>query len=316
MRRRRSYYVGFGILILLFLLVMPVGTLFLPKGKSFYYLLAAQKMLKKGDIEGAISQTKKAVELQPKSIIAVRGLARAYIAAGKYREAEKTVENLIAMAPDLPEAYYDLGVVRFQAGDMEGSREAAEKALSLSPESGDNYHLLGAIALNKEDMEAAEKYLKQSIALDGQNLNSHYLLGLVYFEKKQFSDAVDELQIVENSRPDLAECHALIGLCFLEQKLYVHAMSELKAAVDLDPTDYTSMYNIACVYSLQNRPEPALKWLERSIDKGFSNFDHMRKDSDLDNIRNNPRYIELVKRNSSKAPAGKAGAKAQTPKAK
>jgi hypothetical protein len=59
------------------------------------------------------------------------------------------------------------------------------------------------------------------------------------------------------------------------------------------------MYNIACVYSLRNNAEPALRWLERSIDNGFTDLDHMREDPDLDNIRDNPKYIELIEGVSS-----------------
>jgi tetratricopeptide (TPR) repeat protein len=92
-------------------------------------------------------------------------------------------------------------------------------------------------------------------------------------------------------------------MCYFEQKLFIHATAELKTAVDLDPSDYTSMYNIACIYSLQNKPEPALKWLERAIDNGFSDFEHMGQDHDLDNIRENPKYIELVENAASNVSA-------------
>jgi ribosomal protein L15E len=37
-----------------------------------------------------------------------------------------------------------------------------------------------------------------------------------------------------------------------------------------------------------------VRWLERSINSGYKDFDYIRVDPDFDNIRNHPKYIELV----------------------
>ena len=39
----------------------------------------------------------------------------------------------------------------------------------------------------------------------------------------------------------------------------------------------------------------ALNLLEKALDEGFSQFVHMREDPDLNSIRDDPRYIELIK---------------------
>lgn len=66
----------------------------------------------------------------------------------------------------------------------------------------------------------------------------------------------------------------------------------------------TAAYNIACGYSLDGKKEEALDWLEISIQRGFltaeGKLDHMENDSDLDNIRNEARYKEFVRRAKSK----------------
>lgn len=59
---------------------------------------------------------------------------------------------------------------------------------------------------------------------------------------------------------------------------------------------YTSAYNVACAYALMGKKEQALEWLERSIKSGFSKFDHIKQDSDLDSLREEPKYKELMKR--------------------
>jgi hypothetical protein len=70
-----------------------------------------------------------------------------------------------------------------------------------------------------------------------------------------------------------------------------------------------SAYNVACGYSLDGKKAEALEWLEISINLGYFNhpdqchenaLEHMEKDADFDNIRDEPLYKEFVKRGKSK----------------
>ncbi|MDR0754746.1 MAG: transglutaminase domain-containing protein [Prevotellaceae bacterium] len=56
-----------------------------------------------------------------------------------------------------------------------------------------------------------------------------------------------------------------------------------------------NFYNLACAYSLQNRKEEAIVAFEKCIkDWNYMNYSHANADSDLDNIRNDSRFIELM----------------------
>ena len=142
--RRAFYYISFGAL-LVFLMVISIGAVLLPRGRAFYHLVYVQALLKEGDTEGAIEQAREAVRLRPDSIFTVRNLVKAYMVGGMYNEAEEAIERLIELSPDMPAAYHDLGMIRLTRHDTEGAREAAQRAIALSPELAGNYHLLGAI---------------------------------------------------------------------------------------------------------------------------------------------------------------------------
>ncbi|MDR2652480.1 MAG: transglutaminase domain-containing protein, partial [Prevotellaceae bacterium] len=54
-------------------------------------------------------------------------------------------------------------------------------------------------------------------------------------------------------------------------------------------------YNLACVYSLRNRKKEAVAAFETCVnDWGYTNYSHATTDSDLDNIRNEKRFITLM----------------------
>jgi len=54
-------------------------------------------------------------------------------------------------------------------------------------------------------------------------------------------------------------------------------------------------YNVACIYAIQNKPEESVEWLKKAVEKGFSDWKHIKTDSDLDNIRGSIYYKEFVK---------------------
>lgn len=54
-------------------------------------------------------------------------------------------------------------------------------------------------------------------------------------------------------------------------------------------------YNLACIYSLNKQTKKAFEAFEKSInDWGYTNYSHAKTDTDLDNIRSNKQFIELM----------------------
>ncbi|RME74657.1 MAG: tetratricopeptide repeat protein, partial [Planctomycetota bacterium] len=85
------------------------------------------------------------------------------------------------------------------------------------------------------------------------------------------------------------------GLKELQKGDYKKAAFFLKKALELDPLNKTTLYNLACVYSLWKKKEKAFYYLKKAILKGFHDVKHMQNDHDLDNIRKDPRFQELLK---------------------
>lgn len=60
-------------------------------------------------------------------------------------------------------------------------------------------------------------------------------------------------------------------------------------------------YNTACARSMQGRADEALTAFGQALDAGFADFDHIGKDTDLDPIRNEARFAQLLERARAKA---------------
>ncbi|MEC7922685.1 MAG: hypothetical protein VX675_06015 [Planctomycetota bacterium] len=64
--------------------------------------------------------------------------------------------------------------------------------------------------------------------------------------------------------------------------------------VKLCPEDKKLRYNLACSHSLVGEIEQAFEELKSAIKLGYDNFDLLLVDDDLDNLRKDPRYRDLL----------------------
>lgn len=55
-------------------------------------------------------------------------------------------------------------------------------------------------------------------------------------------------------------------------------------------------YNLACIYSLRNEKDEAFIMLNSALDSGYSNFFQFTSDKDLENVRKDERFGEILKR--------------------
>jgi adenylate cyclase len=88
----------------------------------------------------------------------------------------------------------------------------------------------------------------------------------------------------------------MIYACNLaEAGLKDESMVQLTKAVELDPKDAMMMFNAACTFAQLGEIRKSVDMLRDAFKTGYSNFDWVKRDSDIDPIRNDPEYIELMK---------------------
>jgi len=66
-------------------------------------------------------------------------------------------------------------------------------------------------------------------------------------------------------------------------------------AIELDPEMAVAYYSLACCHALEGKKKVALKQLKLALEKGFCNRGHINSDSDMDSLREEPGFKELMK---------------------
>ncbi len=96
-------------------------------------------------------------------------------------------------------------------------------------------------------------------------------------------------------RPDYLDVLRGMGNNLTLKGRYADGLVIDKRLVQLRPRDPLAHYNLACSFALLHRPEHALRTLRKAVELGYRDFRYMREDHDLDSVRHDPRFRQLLR---------------------
>ncbi len=121
----------------------------------------------------------------------------------------------------------------------------------------------------------------------------HPLARLV--DQNQLDFEIDFFAGILERKPDYVDALRVMGNNLTLKGRYAQGLQIDKRLIQLRPGDPLAHYNLACSYALLNRPELALKTLRRAVELGYRDFRYMREDRDLESIRHDPRFRQLLR---------------------
>ncbi len=287
--------------------------------EAFDYNLRAREALyrmTKQDLKSAIQLFNRAIELDSHYPQAYAGLGQVY--ADLYFSFErkdiyldKAIEACLkALSYDatLSDAYAALGLAYFDKKMLDEALTAVRKAIELDPNSFLAYWILGRIYHTTDrDREAIEPYRKV-VELNPEFYAVHMDLRTVYERLndrvKYDQEVAEELRVYPKYLarfPEDPRAHIFYAVALARSHRYEEGKAEAAKAVELNPFDPLMLYNTACFYAQIGEKRLALDTLKRSVSAGLENFDWIRRDPDLECIRTEPEYLELIE-SEKKAP--------------
>ena len=94
--------------------------------------------------------------------------------------------------------------------------------------------------------------------------------------------------------PNFIDALAPLAEAYTQKGLHDKALQIDKRLAKLRPEDPVVHYNLACSFALVSKNQDALQTLERAIQLGYSDFEHLRKDPDFKNLHNDPKFQSLL----------------------
>lgn len=204
--------------------------------------------------------------------------------AGRLDEARGLYERAVALAPQLPSAHLNLGIVLEALGDVEGARARYQRVLAIEAD-----HPFGAYNLGKLDymqgrLHDAETLLRQALAAKKDFHDAWVLLSNVLDALGQLNGAAEAIEQALRLRPDYAG--ALYNHADILRRLDRIDDTEVAAgrAVSLEPrnADYLAFHSAALVR--QGFAEEGLQELRRALAIAPHRFDLRSKELFLLNL--------------------------------
>ena len=131
-----------------------------PDAEAYYNRGIAKRA--KGDLDGAIADYTKAIELKPDYAVAYSNRGAAKQAKGDLDGAIADFTKAIELKPDYPHAYVNRGIAKRAKGDSDGAIADCTKAIELKPDYAEAYSNRGGAKRAKGDLDGAIADLHQS----------------------------------------------------------------------------------------------------------------------------------------------------------
>lgn len=132
--------------------------------------------------EGAAAEFRETLRIKPDHYEARNNLGATLIAQGRYEEALQTLTPLTQepLYPTPGIAWYNLGWVYYQLGDLTSARRHLEMALFLSPGMCKAANALGLVLQEAGDIKGAREAFEQAVKKCPKFADPYYHLGVMF----------------------------------------------------------------------------------------------------------------------------------------
>jgi len=257
------------------------------------HIVCGYALFLQGKYDEAIHHLREVLWIQPSNILNRINLGLALKARGEYDEAIHYLREVLQIEPFNVKVLNNLGAAFLKKGEYNQAIHYFQEALRIQPGHANarkNLQLAMARAGDKKEVRA----LLQDMPQLSSDPAAHYQLGNTYKAEGRLDEAMEQYQQALSIQPgflpalnDLAQVHMNRGEYDQARPLYMQM-------IELRPDDYIAYYNMACLYAKQNQVEEAVAWLKRAVERGFSDWQLLANDEDLENLRDTAYFKELT----------------------
>lgn len=257
--------------------------------------------------ERAFVEVEKALASDPNCSVAYLARGRLLWTPANHFPHDKAIQEYrraLGLNPGLDEARNQLALVYGHVGLLDEALEELAKAVASNPGNSLARFRVGQILLFQGKNEEALTALK-SVSKDANPalLGHQVVLALFNLGKKDEASATLD-QFLRDHPEDygglLSSLQAMIAASAGQKRV---AEDKIKSAIEKGKGFghfHHTAYYIACAYALMNNPDQATKWLEAAADDGFPCYPLFVSDRNLDNIRQDPRFVAFLSKSKQK----------------
>jgi tetratricopeptide (TPR) repeat protein len=202
-------------------------------------------------------------------------------------------EHAIDVTENNQVAHNNLGAALYLKGKVNEATVHFMEALKIVPDYNKALiNLRVSLGVNDSIDQAIERLEKLS-KIYPKNSGLYYNLGVLYGQKGELDKAIKNYKKALSYHPEFVQAQFDLAFLYSIKGEYEKALTLYKKTIKIQSDLFWAYYNIAAILSVQNKVDESISWLDRSIKKGFRNWNFLKNDKKMENIRGTSYYKNL-----------------------
>jgi predicted Zn finger-like uncharacterized protein len=220
-----------------------------------------------GQSERALEMYAAALEKAPTDLDLRLRVGSTQVIAGRARQAEMILREVVRQRPDSAEANHFLGRALLLKGSANAeAMRFLERAVEIDPNRAE-YHLYVGWAANETSGQQAkaEAALKRALDIDRELADAYWQRGVLRQKQGAIVDALADLGTALAKRPSRFEAYATIALCFQDQGRWPEAEDAWRKALAGNDRIAEWHYRLGKIYAGRGNRVGAAAELEKAV---------------------------------------------------
>ncbi|MCF8025423.1 MAG: tetratricopeptide repeat protein [Desulfobacteraceae bacterium] len=225
--------------------------------------ISGDKYYQAGDVDAAVGEFKKALELDAININVLNSLGVCYGVQEDFDLALQCFEGAMELDPGEIMAVYNAGYVHLWKGNYDRALDLFLQAADIDENLFEAAFQAGRICMETGRSEQAKKYLEKAVKLNDSSSAAFRYLGDCYAETDRDGDASTAYKTALKIRPDDAEALSALGLLYeIQGRNADIALMFCRRAVEMSPENGISRHRLGRLYYNRGMNEEALTEFE------------------------------------------------------
>ena len=205
-------------------------------------------------------------------------------------------QRALQLNPTIPTRTVSTAGILFSQKKFDEGIAESEQGRKLDPLSSEANFLYGQSFYFARKYDQAADQLRTTIDLDPNLWVAHDELGWVYEQQHDLNKAIAEIQKARAIEAHVAEPLASLGRAYALAGRTAEARQVLDQLTKMSETDHVTPYNVATIYTALGDKDAAIAQLEKAYDERSWYLLFLAVDPQLDNLRADPRFKNLLGR--------------------
>lgn len=263
------------------------------------YRIRSQILLDSGNYQAALSDSKRALSLDPKDLYNYVVVGKAHRALGhidsalsacitaeksgfndpdnflllgdlyliirQYKPSLEYLNKALKLAPFEPRIYFLKGILFAEQGDTAKAISNWQTSIEQDVNYGDGYAKLASVFMDRKDYATAEQYLRSGLRLRPEDAILHYDFGVFLGQKGFIDSAITEYKAALQRDKNLQPALLNLGLLEFQKRNYSEAKALLERAQTGDPKNPSIAYYLGLSYQYLGELENSSAQLDKVI---------------------------------------------------